>query len=114
MFRGKYTQGIYPEEKYKSPFFLFLKAKGAFEFIFDMAQKHDCSLIVSYSESKKQKTGNERMVTLEYLLQLAHKKLPHHSLSKINFDFDYRQLNRSDKIVENKDDKEILLIFKKQ
>ena len=30
------------------------------------------------------------------------------------FDFDYRQLNRSDKIVENKDDKEILLIFKKQ
>ena len=114
MFRGKYTQGIYPEEKYKSPFCSKIKAKGAFEFIFDMAQKHDCSLIVSYSESKKQKTGNERMVTLEYLLQLAHKKLPHPSLSKINFDFDYRQLNRSDKIVENKDDKEILLIFKKQ
>lgn len=114
VFRGKNTQGIYPDDKYKSPFCSKAKAKGAFESIFALASEHQSHLIVSYSESKKSKTGNERMVTMSDLHQLAEKYLPNYSTNQLSFDFDYRQLNNREKIVEEKDDKEILLIFRKQ
>ena len=114
IFRGKHTQGIYPEDKYKSPFCSKTKAKSAFESIFALTSEHQSHLIVSYSESKKSKTGNERMVTMDDLYQLAEKYLPNYSINQLTFDFDYRQLNNKEKIVEEKDDKEILLIFKKQ
>ena len=114
IFRGKHTQGIYPDDKYKSPFCSKTKAKRAFESIFALTSEHQSHLIVSYSESKKSKTGNERMVTMDYLYQLAEKYLPNYSTNLLTFDFDYRQLNNKEKIVEEKDDKEILLIFKKQ
>ena len=51
---------------------------------------------------------------MDYLYQLAEKYLPNYSTNLLTFDFDYRQLNNKEKIVEEKDDKEILLIFKKQ
>ena len=114
IFRGKHTQGIYPEDKYKAPFGSKTKAKSAFESIFALTSEHQSHLIVSYSESKKSKTGNERMVTMDDLYQLAEKYLPNYSINQLTFDFDYRQLNNKEKIVEEKDDKEILLIFKKQ
>lgn len=113
IFRGNYTQGLYPDEKYKSPFCSKTMAKGAFVSIFNIAKEHDCSLMISYSESKKENSGNERIVSKDYLIQLAKEYLPYHSEEQINFNFDYRQLNSSDKIVEDKEDKEILLIFKK-
>ena len=113
IFRGKHTQGIYPDDKYKSPFCSKTKAKHAFESIFALTSEHQSHLIVSYSESKKGKTGNERMVTMDDLYQLAEKYLPNYSTNLLTFDFDYRQLNNKEKIVEEKDDKEILLIFKK-
>lgn len=114
VFRGKHTQGIYPDDKYKSPFCSKAKARSAFQSIFDMAREHESHLVLSYSESKKEKTGNERMVTLDDLLQLANEYLPNYTVNQIDFDFEYRQLNSKSKIVEAKDDKEILLIFKKQ
>lgn len=114
IFRGKHTQGIYPDDKYKSPFCSKTKAKRAFESIFALTSEHQSHLIVSYSESKKGKTGNERMVTMDDLYQLAERYLPNYSANLLTFDFDYRQLNNKEKIVEEKDDKEILLIFKKQ
>lgn len=114
IFRGKHTQGIYPDDKYKSPFCSKTKAKRAFESIFALTSEHQSHLIISYSESKKSKTGNERMVTMDDLYQLAEKYLPNYSTNLLTFDFDYRQLNNKEKIVEEKDDKEILLIFQKQ
>lgn len=111
-FRGKPTQGIYPDNKYKSPFCSKTKAKRAFESIFALTSGHRSHLIISYSESKKEKTGNERMVTMDDLYQLAEKYLPNYSINQLTFDFDYRQLNNKVRIVEEKDDKEILLIFK--
>lgn len=112
IFRGKYTQGIYPNNKYKSPFCSKTMAKGAFDNIFNLAQSHSSSLIISYSESKNELTGNERMVSLDDIMQLAAEYIPNHSVSQVDFDFDYRQLNTKEKIVATKEDKEILLIFK--
>jgi len=112
VFRGKYSTGIYPDDKYKSPFCSKAKAKGAFETIFKLTRDHRSHLVVSYSESKKDKTGNERMVTMNDLHQLAEKYIPNYSVNQITFNFNYRQLNNKEKIVVAKDDKEILLIFK--
>ncbi len=114
VFRGEFTQGIYPEDKYKSPFCSKIRAVEAFESIFELARDNDSHLIVSYSESKKDKTGNERMVTMEKLHQLAKTLIPNYTARQITFDFDYRQLNNKGKIVEAKDDKEVLMIFEKK
>jgi len=114
IFRGKYTQGIYPNDKYKSPFCSRVQASKAFESIFSIAQGHRSNLMVSYSESKSKHTGNERMLSLENILQLAEVFLPNYTVDQVDFDFEYKQLNSKDKIVDVKEDKEILLIFKKQ
>lgn len=114
IFRGKHTQGVYPDDKYKSPFCSKAKAICAFESIFELASEHQSHLIVSYSESKKVKTGNDRMVTKEDIYRLAEMHLSKYTINQLTFDFDYRQLNNKERIVEDKEDKEILLIFEKQ
>lgn len=113
IFRGSITQGIYPDNKYKSPFCSKSKARKAFSCLFEMADKNGSHLILSYSESKNKKTGNERMISLDELLQLAKTIIPRYNIKQINFDFDYKQFNRKDKVVEEKEDKEFLIIFEK-
>lgn len=114
VFRGHITNGLYPDNKYKSPFCSKSQAYKSFECIFRVAKEKTASLIISYSESKKTRTGNERMISLSDITEIAKEYLPNYRFRKVDFDFDYRQLNSKGKVVEEKDDKEVLLIFEKK
>ena len=114
IFRGRVTQGLYPKGKYKSPFCSKTKVKQGFERMFEIVRDKQSHFMLSYSESKKKETGNERMITLEQILNLAHRIIPNYSVTQIDFDFDYRQLNTKNSIVDNKEDKEFLITFERQ
>lgn len=113
MFRGDVTQGIYPNNKYKSPFCSKVGARQAFSKIFELVRDNNASLVLSYSESKTEETGNERMVTMEDILYLASCYLPNHNIKQVDFSFDYKQLNSKAKVISNKEDKEFLMVFEK-
>lgn len=113
MFRGDVTQGIYPNNKYKSPFCSKVGARQAFSKIFELVRDNNASLVLSYSESKTEETGNERMVTMEDILYLASCYLPNHNIKQVEFSFDYKQLNSKAKVISNKEDKEFLMVFEK-
>lgn len=113
-FRGHITQGLYPDNKFKSDFCSKTKAKDAFRVVFGLVKKAQCNFILSYSESKKNTTGNERMVTRDDILALAEEYIPKYKSKQLKFDFDYRQLNSSAKVVHDKEDKEFLIIFEKR
>ncbi len=112
--RGHITQGLYPDGKFKSDFCSKTKAKDAFRALFELVKKEQCSFILSYSESKKEATGNERMVTRNDILTIAKEFIPDYKVKQQRFDFDYRQLNASAKVVREKEDKEFLIIFEKK
>lgn len=112
--RGHLTQGLYPDGKFKSDFCSKTKAKEAFRTVFNLVKKAQCSFVLSYSESKKDVTGNERMVTKNDILSIAEEFIPNYKLKQLRFDFDYKQLNSSAKVVHDKEDKEFLIIFEKR
>jgi adenine-specific DNA methylase len=112
--RGHVTQGLYPNEKFKSGFCSKSKAIKAFQTIFEMAETSGASLVISYSESQKKETGNERMVSKSDIVEMAKQTNPHYKMRRVDFAFNYRQLNSQDNIVENKEDKEFLLIFERR
>lgn len=113
-YRGKITQGLYPEDKFKSDFCSKTKAKDAFKTMFNLVEKLQCNFILSYSESKKEKTGNERIVTKNEILSIASEILSNYKVKQLDFDFEYKQLNSSSKVVSNKEDKEFLITFEKK
>ena len=90
-------KGIYPDNKFKSDFCSKVKVKDAFSSIFDIVRQLDAHLILSYSESKKADTGNERMITMEDIMSIAQKHIPNYISRQINFDFEYKQLNKKKK-----------------
>lgn len=112
--KGHTTQGIYPDNKFKSDFCSKVKAKAAFSNMFNIVRQLNAHLMLSYSESKKVDTGNERMVTMEDILLIAQKHIPNYISRQIDFDFEYKQLNKKNKVVEDKEDKEFLIIFEKK
>ena len=112
--RGHITQGLYPDGKFKSDFCSKTKAKEAFRTVFNLVKKTQCSFVLSYSESKKDATGNERMVTRNDILSIAEEFIPNYKSKQLRFDFDYKQLNSSAKVVHDKEDKEFLIIFEKR
>lgn len=112
--QGHITQGLYPDNKFKSDFCSKTKAKDAFRTVFALVEKAQCNFILSYSESKKNATGNERMVTRNDILSIAKEFIPNYKAKQLKFDFDYKQLNSSAKVVHEKEDKEFLIIFEKK
>lgn len=111
--RGHITQGLYPDDKFKSDFCSKTKAKDAFRAVFNLVKKMQCSFILSYSESKKDATGNERMVTRNDIFSISNEIIPDYKSKQLRFDFEYRQFNSSAKVVNEKEDKEFLIIFEK-
>lgn len=112
--RGHITQGLYPDNKFKSDFCSKTKAKDAFRSVFGLVKEAQCDFILSYSESNNNTTGNERMVTRNDILSIANEFIPNYQYKQVRFDFDYKQLNSSAKVVHDKEDKEFLIIFEKK
>ena len=109
---GKATNGLYPDIKFKSRFCSKRGAPFAFADLFKLTAEMNSSLIVSYSSSLSEETGNLRMIELEQILALSATYLPTYSNELVKFDFQYRQLNSTRKIVTMKNDKEFLIVFK--
>jgi len=110
--KGKVTRGIYPDDKFKSRFCSKVQAPEAFRDIFELAKNYDSSLVLSYSLSKKSVTGNERIISLESILELS-KKYFGDKVSLVEFEHKYRQLNNVNSIVQDKEDKEIQIVCKR-
>ena len=109
---GKATNGLYPDDKFKSRFCSKRDAYFAFADLFKLAAELNSSLIISYSSSLSEETGNLRMIELEQIIELGNNFLPRCSLDVLRFNFQYKQLNTAKKIVQAKDDKEFLIVFK--
>lgn len=112
--KGSITKGIYPDNKFKSNFCSKNKVRDAFKDLFLLTRKLDSVLILSYSESKSSSTGNDRMIDLDSLDRLQKDIIPDYTSVKIEFDFEYRQLNKSKFVDKNKDDKEILIVYSRK
>jgi adenine-specific DNA-methyltransferase len=109
---GKVTSGLYPDNKFKSRFCSKTESAYAFADLFKFAAQLSSSLIISYSSSLSEETGNLRMIELENIIEMGSKYLPVCSLEILKFNFQYKQLNTSKKIIQAKDDKEFLIVFK--
>lgn len=110
---GKITKGIYPENKFKSRFCSVSKAPEAFSDLFNLTKKTNSTLVLSYSESKSGKTGNQRMITLDRLKSLKEKIIPNYDMRVIELDLKYKQHNHQDLINKKNEDSEVLIIFSK-
>ena len=111
--RGSVTSGIYPENKFKSRFCSVTKAPDAFIDLFGLAKKANSTLILSYSDSKSDETGNRRMITLEQLKAIKETVLPDYKMRIIEQDLKYKQHNHRILINKENQDSEVLIIFSK-
>ena len=109
---GKATTCLYPDDKFKSRFCSKRDAFFAFVDLFKLAAELNSSLIISYSSSLSDETGKLRMIELEQIIELGSRYLSVCSLEVLKFNFQYRQLNTTSKIIKAKDDKEFLIVFK--
>jgi len=107
--KGKVTKGLYPVDRFKSRFCSKRNAKDAFSDIFTLASKSESSLIINYSLSKREGTGNERMISFEELLSMC-EEYSGRNLNVIEFDHTYRQFNKKSLINNFKEDKEIQIV----
>lgn len=108
---GKATSGLYPDNKFKSRFCSKRDAVDAFKDLFLLSADLKASLLISYSASLTEETGNSRMIDLEQILELGKTFMPDAGVEIVKFDFDYRQLNSSENANNSKEDKEFLIVF---
>jgi adenine-specific DNA-methyltransferase len=110
---GKATSGLYPDNKFKSRFCSKREVVDAFKDLFLLTTELKSSLMISYSASLSEETGNSRMIDLDQILELGRTYMPTAVVEIVKFDFDYRQLNASENINNSKEDKEFLIVFRK-
>jgi hypothetical protein len=111
--RGAVTRGLYPEDRYLSPYCSRVKAPGA---IRDLARKTadaDAHLMLSYSDSRGQSTGNARSVSLDVLVDCVKDAFGADRVTVHQLSLRYRQFNHSSAGVSGRDDPEYLVVGRK-
>lgn len=99
---GTIVKGRYREERHQSPFSIKSKVKGAFEDMFNIISKNNCSMVLSYSD-----TG---MINLEEILQIANSSFKKHTISVESMDHNHMTMGRLND--RNRKVKELLIIVK--
>jgi adenine-specific DNA methylase len=107
-FRGDYTVGMYPAERFKSRFSSKRQAPGAFDDLIKLSTRLGASLAISYSESASGQTGNDRMIRLDDLAQMCRRGFGTVHIEKLSHA--YRQFNDSSAAVEERADHEYLVV----
>lgn len=107
--KGKITKGIYPLGRFKSKFCSKTNAPNAFRELCLLAKEKQASLILSYSLSKKESTGNDRMIEFDALLRILREYFGT-NINHYEFGHNYRQFNNSESVVKDKEDKEIQIV----
>lgn len=107
--KGKITRGIYPIDRYKSPFCSKQKSPEAFRTLFALAKKTRASLLISYSDTYSGKTGNQRMIGLNNLLDICKVNSMPDKVFILQLGHEYRQFNANEFAVIDRSDKEYLI-----
>jgi adenine-specific DNA-methyltransferase len=107
---GRVTGGLYPEGRYLSPYCSKRQTRPAFMRLASLCRNAGASLVLSYSASSKESTGNARMIALPTLLDVLAAEFGRDAIEIVQFDHQYRQFNHRDAARASRADPEVLLI----
>lgn len=99
---GKMVKGRYREERHQSPFSIRTKVRGAFDEMFRIIAKNNCSMVLSYSD-----TG---MIKLEELMEVVHQRFEKHFIEVKSMDHQHMTMGRAND--RNRNVQELLIIVK--
>ena len=108
--RGSVTSGLYPDNRYLSPYCSKRQAPKAFSQLAGMCRAADATLVFSYSTSAAGSTGNQRMISLDELCRVLVGVYGPAAVEVTELDHGYRQFNHRDSARQSRDDPEVLVI----
>ena len=114
MFNEGITKGLYQEGRYKSKFSSKQYAPKAFQSLIEIANKLKSNILISYSDLKTGITGNERMIKIDDILDIANYHGGYYPGEVIEMNHTYRDFNKSESIVLEKQDAEYLIFLRKK
>ena len=107
--RGKITNGLYPVQRYMSPFCRRRQAASALRRLVEECRTANTTLLLSYSLSARTSNGNERILSLQELTEILKASYGASALSIVELDHRYRQFNHESSARPGRDDTEILV-----
>ena len=107
--KGQVTSGLYPDNKYLSPYSSRQQAPAAFRHLLTTARDADAHIILSYSDTRGASTGNARVVTLASLVQWTEEVYGKDAVTVQEMDLRYRQFNSGPRGVTGRRDPEIMV-----
>lgn len=107
--RGSVPKGLYPAERYLSPFCSRRQASGAFKQLIGTARDAGAHLVLSYSTTGAT-SGNSRTIGEQQLVQLVTESYGSANVSVLDLDYNYRQFNRESRRSETSGTGEILIV----
>lgn len=107
--KGKTPRGIYPAERYMSPFCSKREAGHAFRHLIETAHKSHSHLLISYSPSS-QESGNQRTISLSDLEELVSDSYGATKTRVMHFDHVFRQFNSVERRQNARETGEVLIV----
>ncbi len=107
---GRVTGGLYPEGRYLSPYCSRRQARPAFTRLARLCRDAGTSMLLSYSTSSKDSTGNARMISMPTLFDILGSTFGRNAIEVIEFRHLYRQFNQSCMARDNRADPEVLVV----
>lgn len=108
--KGQVTSGLYPDNKYLSPFSSRQQAPAAFRHLISTAQDAEADIILSYSGTAGTSTGNARVVSMASLVGWVEDVYGRNAVTVRQLDLRYRQFNSAAAGVSGRNDPEFLVI----
>jgi len=105
---GQVTRGLYPAERYKSPYCSRVQAPRAFRHLAEVAYDAGARLVLSYSGSDAGSTGNPRSIEMTDLMSLLRDVFP--LVHVEGLDLNYRQFNSAQSANAHRSDPEVLIV----
>jgi adenine-specific DNA-methyltransferase len=96
------VKGRYREERHQSPFSIRSKVKGAFDEMFSVISRNNCSLVLSYS--------NTGMINIDELFLLVKSNFKNHTINIKSIDHQHMTMGRFND--RNREVKELLITVK--
>lgn len=107
---GQVTAGLYPGGRFLSPYCSKRQARPAFTRLASLCREAGASLLLSYSTSAKDSTGNARMISLPALVGVLAWTYGKDAIEIVEFAHQYRQFNHRDAARASRSDPEVLVI----
>ena len=104
------TSGLYPVDRYLSPYCSKRQAPAAFERLIEASWIAGSALLLSYSSSAAGSNGNARMISLEALESICVKTYGRRAVKVAELSHRYRQFNAGAMGNSGRSDSEVLII----